>query len=61
VQEGKTGQALPSTPGSDLSGIVHAVGAGVTSLAPGEAVYGVTNRMFTGAYAEYAAAECGRR
>jgi NADPH:quinone reductase-like Zn-dependent oxidoreductase len=60
MQEGKTGQALPFTPGSDLSGIVRTVGAGVTSVAPGEAVYGVTNSMFTGAYAEYAAAECGR-
>jgi NADPH:quinone reductase-like Zn-dependent oxidoreductase len=60
MQEGKIGQALPFTPGSDLSGIVHAVGDGVTSVTPGEAVYGVTNPMFTGAYADYAAAECGR-
>ena len=60
MQEGKTGQSLPFTPGFDLSGIVRTVGAGVTSVAPGEAVYGVTNGMLTGAYAEYAVAECCR-
>ena len=50
-------QPLPLTPGSDLSGVVEAVGAGVAGLRPGDEVYGVTNGRFTGAYAEYALAE----
>ena len=50
-------QPLPLTLGSDLSGIVAAVGPGVTDFAVGEAVYGVTNSRFTGAYAEYAVAK----
>jgi NADPH:quinone reductase-like Zn-dependent oxidoreductase len=49
-------QPLPLTLGSDLSGTVSALGDGVTDFAVGEAVYGVTNARFTGAYAEYAAA-----
>src|SRR5258708_14587590 len=49
-------QPLPLTLGSDLAGIVVAVGNGVTGFAVGEAVYGVTNSQFTGAYAEYAVA-----
>ena len=49
-------QPLPLTLGSDLSGTVVAVGDGVTDFAVGEAVYGVTNARFTGAYAEYAVA-----
>jgi NADPH:quinone reductase-like Zn-dependent oxidoreductase/quercetin dioxygenase-like cupin family protein len=53
-------QPLPLTPGSDLSGVVEAVGTGVTGLRPGDEVYGVTNGRFTGAYAEYALAEAGR-
>ncbi len=47
-------QPLPLTLGSDLAGTVAAVGDGVTGFAVGEAVYGVTNGQFTGAYAEYA-------
>lgn len=50
-------QPLPLTLGADLSGIVEAVGEGVTNIAPGAAVYGATNAQFTGAYAEYAVAE----
>src|SRR5579859_1285407 len=46
-------QPLPLTLGSDLSGTVMAVGEGVADFAEGEAVYGVTNPRFTGAYAEY--------
>jgi NADPH:quinone reductase-like Zn-dependent oxidoreductase len=53
-------QPLPLTPGSDLSGVVEAVGEGVAGLRPGDEVYGVTNGRFTGAYAEYALAEAGR-
>lgn len=53
-------QPLPLTLGSDLAGTVAAVGAGVTGLTVGDEVFGVTNRQFTGAYAEYAAAEASR-
>jgi len=49
-------QPLPLTLGSDLSGTVLAIGNGVTDFEIGEAVYGVTNARFTGAYAEYAVA-----
>jgi NADPH:quinone reductase-like Zn-dependent oxidoreductase len=51
--------ALPLTPGSDLAGVVEAVGAGVTGIKPGEEVYGVTNKEFIGSYAEYALADAG--
>lgn len=47
---------LPLTLGSDLSGRVEAIGAGVTTFKPGDEVYGVTNPNFLGAYAEYAIA-----
>jgi NADPH:quinone reductase-like Zn-dependent oxidoreductase len=47
---------LPLILGSDLSGHVEAVGAGVTTFKPGDEVYGVTNPNFIGAYAEYAVA-----
>jgi NADPH:quinone reductase-like Zn-dependent oxidoreductase len=50
-------QPLPLTPGSDLAGVVEAVGADVGDFAVGEAVYGVTNPRFTDAYAEYAIAK----
>ena len=49
-------QPLPLTLGSDLSGVVEAIGPGVTALQPGDAVFGVTNSRFVGAYAEYAVA-----
>jgi len=48
--------ALPITLGSDLSGTVEAVGPGVTQFKPEDAVYGVTNPEFIGAYAEFAVA-----
>jgi NADPH:quinone reductase-like Zn-dependent oxidoreductase len=38
--------------GSDLAGVIEAIGAGVTGLAPGDAVFGVG----TGSFAEYATA-----
>ncbi len=59
IRAGKSviAQPLPLTLGADLSGIVEAVGPGVTGLKPGAAVYGATNARFTGAYAEYALAE----
>jgi NADPH:quinone reductase-like Zn-dependent oxidoreductase len=49
-------QPLPLTLGSDLSGDIVAVGAGVSGLRVGDQVYGVTNPQFVGAYAEYAVA-----
>ncbi len=58
VREGKSElhQPLPLILGSELSGIVDAVGAGVAGFARGDEVYGATNEQFTGAYAEYALA-----
>jgi len=50
-------QPLPLTLGSDLSGVVHALGAGVEGFKIGDEVFGSTNERFTGAYAEYAAAK----
>ena len=52
-------QPLPLTLGSDISGVVDEVGSDVHEFAPGEAVFGVTNRRFTGGYAEYAVAQAG--
>jgi NADPH:quinone reductase-like Zn-dependent oxidoreductase len=49
-------QPLPLTLGSDLSGVVAALGPDVANFVPGDAVYGVTNPRFIGAYAEYAIA-----
>ena len=46
---------LPLTLGFDLSGVVTAIGKDVTSVAVGDAVYGNSNLMRQGAYAEYAA------
>ena len=51
-------QPLPLTLGSDLSGVVAAVGVGA-EFARGDEVFGVTNPRFTGAYAEYAVAAAG--
>jgi len=48
---------LPLILGSDLSGEVDSVGAGVNELQVGDEVFGVTNERFTGAYAEYAVAK----
>jgi len=42
--------ALPFTPGSDIAGVIEAVGPGVIQWQPGEAVFGRGN----GGYAEYA-------
>jgi NADPH:quinone reductase-like Zn-dependent oxidoreductase len=52
-------QPLPLTLGSDLSGQIVAMGAGVSELRVGDQVYGVTNPQFIGAYAEYALASAG--
>jgi NADPH:quinone reductase-like Zn-dependent oxidoreductase len=62
VREGQSdlGQALPLTLGSDISGTVAALGADVGVFALGDAVYGATNDLFIGGYAEYALVEGGR-
>jgi NADPH:quinone reductase-like Zn-dependent oxidoreductase len=49
-------QPLPLTLGSDLSGEVAALGSGISDMAVGDQVFGVTNTQFLGAYAEYAVA-----
>ena len=46
------GPKLPYTPGSDAAGVIEAVGAGVTSVKPGERVY--VGGTLSGAYAELA-------
>jgi NADPH:quinone reductase-like Zn-dependent oxidoreductase len=57
IREGKIElQALPIILGSELSGIVEAIGAEVSGFKPGDEVYGATNQYFSGAYAEYALA-----
>ncbi len=58
IRAGKSAlpQPLPLTLGSDLSGEIVAMGAGVSGLRMGDQVYGVTNPRFVGAYAEYALA-----
>lgn len=50
---------LPYTPGFDGAGVVDAVGAGVTSSAPGDRVFvsALGSRPFSGAYAEFAVAD----
>jgi NADPH:quinone reductase-like Zn-dependent oxidoreductase len=50
-------QPLPLTLGSDIAGTIVLTGEGVSDLAPGDDVFGVTNPRFTDAYAEYAIAE----
>jgi NADPH:quinone reductase-like Zn-dependent oxidoreductase len=61
IRAGKSAvpQPLPLTLGSDLSGTVEAVGPGIAAFAPGDAVFGVTNPHFIGAYAEFAIASAG--
>ena len=58
IREGKSvvNPPLPVTLGSDLAGVVEDVGAGVSRFKAGDAVYGVTNPEFIGAYAEFAVA-----
>jgi NADPH:quinone reductase-like Zn-dependent oxidoreductase len=58
IRAGKSAlpQPLPLTLGSDLAGVVEAVGPNVASVARGDAVFGVTNPRFTGGYADYAIA-----
>jgi NADPH:quinone reductase-like Zn-dependent oxidoreductase len=59
IREGKSKVSPPPplTLGSDLSGVIEAVGPGVSGFDSGDEVYGVTNPQFCGAYAEYALAQ----
>ncbi|HEV2395475.1 MAG TPA: NADP-dependent oxidoreductase, partial [Candidatus Sulfotelmatobacter sp.] len=58
IREGKSvvQLSLPIILGSDLAGIVDSVGTGVIQFKSGDKVFGVTNKQFCGAYAEYAVA-----
>src|SRR5262245_40739166 len=61
IREGQSTVAPPPpvTLGSDLSGVVEAVGANVIQFKRGDDVYGVTNPQFVGANAEFAIASAG--
>lgn len=61
IREGKSAlpQPLPLIPGSDISGVVEAAGSAVSAFRPGDEIYGVINKRYTGGYAEYALAEAG--
>ena len=56
VRQGKSElhQALPLILGSEIAGIVEALGSEVSGFKEGDEVYGATNEQFIGAYAEYA-------
>jgi len=58
LREGKSvvRASLPIILGSDVAGIVDSVGTGVIQFKSGDEVFGVTNKQFCGAYAEYAVA-----
>ncbi|MDJ0633660.1 MAG: NADP-dependent oxidoreductase [Xenococcaceae cyanobacterium MO_188.B29] len=45
---------MPLILGTDVAGVVEAVGAGVTNVQPGQDIYGVVDMTLSGAYAEYA-------
>lgn len=58
------GQSPPLIPGADLAGTVLSVGTDAHEFRVGDSVYGSTNPLFTGAYAEVAlckAAMIGRK
>jgi len=58
IREGKSKVSPPPplTLGSDLAGVVEAVGPGFSQFKHGDEVYGVTNPQFVGANAEFAIA-----
>ncbi|HZJ52879.1 MAG TPA: NADP-dependent oxidoreductase [Myxococcaceae bacterium] len=62
VRSGKSPvpRPLPLVIGAELAGVVETVGPGVSSVAVGDVVYGVTNAHFTGAHAELALADEAR-
>jgi len=51
--------AFPDVPGRDVSGVVKAIGANVTDLKPGDAVFGVCPPNRWGSHAELVAADAG--
>jgi NADPH:quinone reductase-like Zn-dependent oxidoreductase len=58
IREGQsvTNPQLPVILGSDLAGVVRAVGSEISAFKAGDEVYGVANEAFTSGYAEFAAA-----
>jgi NADPH:quinone reductase-like Zn-dependent oxidoreductase len=46
---------LPTIPGHDVSGVVDALGPGVSDVSPGDAVYGLVDFPHDGSAAEYVA------
>jgi NADPH:quinone reductase-like Zn-dependent oxidoreductase len=50
---------LPLIPGWDVSGVVEAVGEGVSAFKSRDRVYGMLNFKLDGAYAEYVVAKAG--
>jgi NADPH:quinone reductase-like Zn-dependent oxidoreductase len=61
VREGKLpNESLPLILGFELSGVVEAIGTGVSWFKSGDEVYGATNEQLTGGYAEYAVPLAGR-
>jgi NADPH:quinone reductase-like Zn-dependent oxidoreductase len=61
IREGKSkvSPQPPLTLGSDLAGVVEALGTDVSEFKAGDEVYGVTNPQFCGAQAEHAVALSG--
>ena len=59
IRRGKSAlpHSLPLTLGSDLSGVIDRVGAGVERFKVGDPVFGITSERYTGACAEYAVAK----
>lgn len=54
AREGKIPQPLPLILGAEISGIVEKVGTESLDFAPGTEVFGLTNELFTGGYAQHA-------
>jgi NADPH:quinone reductase-like Zn-dependent oxidoreductase len=50
---------LPRILGRDFSGVVAAVGAGISDLRPGDAVFGIADRLRDGTHAETHIADAG--
>lgn len=51
---------FPFVPGGEVAGTVAAVGEGVTSLSPGDEVFGLVGEDGRGGYAQFALAEASR-
>ncbi|MFC0438102.1 NAD(P)-dependent alcohol dehydrogenase [Kutzneria buriramensis] len=47
-----TGRSFPRAMGADVTGVVHAVGPGVTQFKPGDEVFGLARLKESGAFAE---------